>query len=340
MPKEFFDHLKPALFAILVAFLVCLVIAPLIIPMLRRLKFGQTVREDGPQSHLKKTGTPTMGGLAIWAALLLSVALVARDDTQLLASALLCAFGYGAIGFLDDFIKVKLKRNLGLNFWQKITGQVIFAFLLSYFAAKSPLVGTSWLLPWSGKTIELGWAFIPITMFLTVGFTNSINLIDGLDGLASSVTAVVSAACALVLAALSKNADLHGNIALAQNLTNLAMFAGAVCGACIGFLGVNKHPAKVFMGDTGSMFLGGAIVAMFVLSRSVLLLPMMGGMYLVTALSVMLQVGNYKLRKKRIFRMAPLHHHFELGGMHETKVVALYVIITVVLCILALLIAG
>nr|MDD6335296.1 phospho-N-acetylmuramoyl-pentapeptide-transferase [bacterium] len=318
--------------AILIAYACCFLLGPALIPMLRRLKFGQTVRDDGPSGHLKKNGTPTMGGLAIWAATAVGALAAFWADGTMAIVALISALGFGAIGFADDYVKVKLKRSLGLTAWQKLIGQFVLAFLLAWWISRSPQ-GTVWYWPWGGS-LDLGWAFIPVMMVLLVGFTNSVNLIDGLDGLASSVTAVVMAAMALIIAALSRAVD---NEQLARGLVGLAAFCGGAAGACMAFLRVNAYPAQVFMGDTGSMFLGGAVVAVFAQSGLMLLLPIIGGMYAATALSVVLQVGYYKLTHKRIFKMAPLHHHFELSGMPETRVVAMYTAITALLCVIALL---
>jgi len=321
---------------LVLAYLLCFALAPAAIPLLRRLKFGQTVREDGPQSHLQKGGTPTMGGLVFFAAVciggLLPTLLLPECSPQMGLAASLCALGFGLIGFADDFLKVVKKRSLGLNAKQKLAGQVVLGLGLAAYVFYSKQ-GPAWLLPWGGVW-NLGWWFIPITAFIAVGFTNAVNLIDGLDGLCSTVTAVVMGAMALLLAiyALSvRGAD----PALSAQLMGLAVFTGAAAGACLAFLRVNVFPAKVFMGDTGAMFLGGAVVAAYVLSGFTLLLPVMGGLYLITACSVMLQVAYYKRTKKRILKMAPLHHHFELCGWSETQIVAVYTSVTVLLCLAA-----
>jgi len=286
------------------------------LPMLRRLKAGQSIREEGPQSHMVKSGTPTMGGIAIILALVLSGLLFGFSKDMLL-----CVFvtlAYGAIGFIDDYIKVVKHRNLGLTGWQKIALQVATALVLAIYKSS---FGTEVFIPIWKHSVNFGWLYIPFVVFVVVAMTNAVNLTDGLDGLASSVTAVAALCFALICSGASM------------------VFAAALCGACLGFLVFNHHPAQLFMGDTGSLALGGALAAIAILSGYELILPVAGGIYVLEALSVIIQVFVFKTQNgRRFFRMAPLHHHFELGGWSEVKVVCVFSVITGILAVISLLI--
>ncbi len=326
--------------AAFIAFGVTALLGFVVIPFLKKLHFGQTILDIGPKWHKGKQGTPTMGGIMIAAGVLLSLAFsvtaamlsnAALSDelrdryrmTSLVAGVAL-ALLMGGIGFIDDYIKVVKKRNLGLTARQKTFLQLLVSagYLASLFLAGmkttySPFIGD----------IEIdrgaGLIFWPIALMFIYGFTNAVNLTDGLDGLASSVTLVV--ACAMMLAA--------GRL----NNAGMNVLASALGGACVGFIFWNAKPARVFMGDTGSMFLGGMVVALsFGIGRPILLL-LAGCLYFIEAISVMLQVGYYKLTKKRLFKMAPLHHHFEMCGWSEEKIVLLFSFIAAIGCILALL---
>ncbi len=323
-------------FAALLAMVIVVVLGPIIIPMLKRLKFGQTERDDGPQSHLIKTGTPTMGGIMILAGIVIAT-LCFADGTEFALFALPATFAFGLVGFLDDFIKVKQKRSLGLKAYQKIIVQVVFAALVAFYAYNNELVGPVIYLPFTGTEWNLGVFYIPFIMFVVLAIVNAVNLTDGLDGLASGVTSIYALAMTIIFMVIAGRAADLGQTLYSRDLSGMAVFSAAVLGSCLGFLKHNAYPARVFMGDTGSMALGGAIAMMAIYSRAVLLLPIMGGCFVASAVSVILQVGSYKLRKKRIFRMAPLHHHFELKGMPEARVVAMYMLVTAVLCMLCLL---
>ena len=332
-----------SLLALIVSFGVAALLGPLLIPVLHRLKFGQNVRDDGPQTHLKKQNTPTMGGVMILIAIVAATLIFARKNYSLAIIALLMAVLFGLIGFFDDFIKIMKKRSLGLRAWQKIVAQFVFALGFAFIMYFHPQVGsTIWL-----DKLDLGIFFIPFAMFVIIGTVNSVNLIDGLDGLSSSVTAVYSTGVGimLILCVLSQNTsalDADEVLAVSETLgglSGMSVFSFAVAGGCLGFLVHNVYPAKVFMGDLGAFTLGGAVAAMALLTRTSLLLPLMGVMYVASSVSVILQVGSYKLRnKKRIFRMAPLHHHFELGGTPETKIVSMYSVVTAIASAGALLI--
>ena len=286
--------------------------------MLARFKFGQTVRDEGPQSHLAKNGTPTMGGVMMIVAILIT-GLTRATISKGLIVGLICIVGFGFVGFLDDFIKIKMKRSLGLKAYQKIILQFALALYIAYYQYSASPSATQLVIPFTNHIINLGIWYIPFMMIFIIGTVNAVNLTDGLDGLASGVTLIVS--CFFVLFAVSiSNSD-------------VAILAAATAGACLGFLGFNSYPAKVFMGDTGSMALGGAVVAFATLTNSPLIIIIVGFIYLAEALSVMIQVTYFKLTNgKRIFKMAPLHHHFEQCGWPETRVVFIFWIATVVLC--------
>lgn len=323
------------IYSVIISFVLTLALGVAIIPMLRRLKLGQNIRDDGPKSHFSKAGTPTMGGIMfVIPIVLVSLALSARSYDFVIA-AVLSTLGFGVIGFIDDFIGTYMKRSLGLRAYQKILGQIIIAVLFAFFAYRS--CGSTIYIPFTNMEWDLGYFYIPIIAFIMVGTVNSVNLTDGLDGLASGVTVIVATTMSIIAAFAAHAMQEDGLIYIADNYKNLAVFSAAMTGACLGFLRFNAHPAKVFMGDTGSMALGGGVVAVMVLLKLPLLLPIIGGIYMAESLSVILQVISFKTRGKRIFRMSPLHHHFELGGMPETRVVAMFMIATALLCLIGLL---
>lgn len=306
-----------------IAFFITVIATPLIIPVLRRIKAGQSIREEGPRSHMVKSGTPTMGGIAIIAAVLITC-LTAGETTRDMLIIIAAFVAYGFLGFLDDFVKVTLKRNLGLTAKQKLALQILIAVGLAFYQSKVSVYGTKVFIPFVNQTWDFGIWYIPFIAFVVVSMVNAVNLTDGLDGLASGVTLIV----ALFLAVVGTT----------YGFTTTTVFCSAMAGACIGFLMFNKHPAKVFMGDTGSLALGGGIAAAAIMMNIELVIPIAGGIYVAEALSVVLQVVSYKTRKKRIFKMAPLHHHFELCGWKETKVVTVFWLVTFVLCAVSLLI--
>ena len=310
--------IKQLTYTAMIGFLIVVILGPIFIPMLARFKFGQTVRDEGPQSHLAKNGTPTMGGVMMIVAILIT-GLTRAKISQGLIVGLICIVGFGFVGFLDDFIKIKMKRSLGLKAYQKIILQFALALYIAYYQYSASPSATQLVIPFTNHIINLGIWYIPFMIIFIIGTVNAVNLTDGLDGLASGVTLIVS--CFFILFAVSiSNSD-------------VAILAAATAGACLGFLGFNAYPAKVFMGDTGSMALGGAVVAFATLTNSPLLIVIVGFIYLAEALSVMIQVTYFKLTNgKRIFKMAPLHHHFEQCGWPETRVVFVFWIVTVVLC--------
>lgn len=302
------------------AFIVCALIGPVLIPYLHKLKFGQSIRECGPASHMAKNGTPTMGGLMMLAALL--VALLWGNFTPHVIIALVLTVGHAVIGFIDDYIKVVMKRNLGLTAKQKFLLQFILAGAYVYFA-ETHIRNTELWVPGINAVIDLGWGYYVLAFLLLVGTTNAVNLTDGLDGLVSFVSLPVTMVFAF--------------IAYMQGMLDLSGFSLGLTGACLGFLLFNRHPARVFMGDTGSLALGGAIASLALLTRTELLLVIVGGIYVAEALSVIIQVTYFRFSGgKRIFRMSPLHHHFELGGWPEVKVVRVFTAVSCVLSVIGL----
>jgi phospho-N-acetylmuramoyl-pentapeptide-transferase len=307
------------------AFVLALIAGPVCIPFLRRLKFGQTVRDDGPQSHLKKMGTPTIGGLIF----IIPITIVALYYSQTYPNILLLLvtmLGFTSIGFIDDFIKVVKRRKDGLYAGQKTFLQLLVCVAFAFYVIRYTEAGSSIVFPFTNFVIQPWLYFLFIVIFMYF-FTNAVNLTDGLDGLCAGVTMVVAIFFTIV------------------SLTNpewgyIKVFSAAMAGGCLGFLAFNIHPAKVFMGDTGSLALGGAITAIVIMMRMPLILIIVGGIYLIEAVSVILQVGSFKLTGKRIFKMAPIHHHFELKGWKETKVVTVFIVVTVVLAIVSLIIVG
>lgn len=295
-----------------ISLLVTLLLGPITIPLLKRLKFGQTIRAEGPSAHMAKTGTPTMGGIMFLIGIATSGVFLLQSNVPGRAEGLVVlavTLGYGLIGFLDDFIKVVLKRNLGLRAREKILGQVILATVLSVVAVFQLGRGTDYIIPYSaGISFDPGWwPFFALTLFVLLGTSNGVNLTDGLDGLAAGATVFTAGAFAI--------------LALVTGKIGTAIVLAAVVGGCAGFLFYNRHPARVFMGDTGSLALGGALGAAAVVTRNELLLIVIGGLYVLETLSVIIQVISFKSTGRRVFRMSPLHHHFELSGWSENKVV-------------------
>lgn len=308
---------------VIISFLISVVFCPILIPFLRKLKFGQTEREEGPQSHLKKNGTPTMGGLVILASILLTSLIYIGKFTEILP-VLFMTLGFGLIGFLDDYIKVVKKRSLGLTPLQKMALQFIVTGVFIYYYFKIAGLDTSIKIPFvSGDGFVMPtWLFIIFVFIVVLGTVNGVNFTDGLDGLASGVTVIV--ATFFTIAALSLN-------------PSMTPITGAVVGSLLGFLLFNTYPARAFMGDTGSLALGGFVSSIALMLHMPLFIVIIGLIYLVEVLSVILQVGYFKLTHgKRIFKMAPIHHHFELCGYSETQVVAAFSIVTALLCLVGI----
>lgn len=310
-----------------ISLIISLILTPILIPVLTKLKFGQSIRDEGPKWHQKKSGTPTMGGLAIIAAVVFGalISYILTNRISLINSGVvLGAFLYGVIGFADDYIKVVKKRNLGLTSKQKFTAQLIVSVLVTVFLSYTGVLGSEIYVPFVEGAVNIGLLTIPLAIFVQLAVVNSVNLTDGLDGLASTVTMIVSLffmICAIKL----------------QNFS-VAALMGASAAACLGFLFFNANPAKVFMGDTGSLFLGGVIAVGAISLKMPLVLIVAGGIYLIETLSVIIQVVSFKTTGKRVFKMSPIHHHFEMCGLNEKKIVLLFSAVTIVLCILGYLI--
>ena len=307
---------------VLVSFALSAIMGPVIIPVLRNLKMGQTEREEGVKEHLKKAGTPTMGGVIILLSILITSLFYIRSNPQIIP-VLFVTIGFGLIGFLDDYLKVVMKRSDGLFPKQKMALQIIVTAIFAYYLVKVAGISLKMLVQFSGgRYLDLGWLAIPVLFFAVIGTVNGVNFTDGLDGLASSVTVLVATFFTVVAIGTK---------------SGIEPVTGAVVGALLGFLLFNVYPASVFMGDTGSLALGGFVASAAYMLQMPLFIIIVGLIYLVEVLSVIIQVTYFKKTGgKRIFKMAPIHHHFELCGWSETRVVAVFSIITALLCMVAL----
>lgn len=316
------SSLTSVVFPIVTAFLISAATGPFIIPFLHRLKVGQTVRNEGPEAHLKKNGTPTMGGIMILFAIVVTSLFYVKNYPKIIP-ILFLTLGFGMIGFLDDYIKVVLKRSMGLRAWQKLVLQFVVTGVFAWYLVNYTDVSLAMKIPfWQGHYLDFGIWNIPILFFIVIGTVNGTNFTDGLDGLASSVTVVVAAFFTVVAIGTG---------------SGIEPVTCAVIGALLGFLLFNVYPARVFMGDTGSLALGGFVAAAAYMMQMPIFIAIVGFIYLVEVLSVMLQVTYFKLTHgKRIFKMAPIHHHFELCGWSETRVVTVFSIVTALLCLVAL----
>lgn len=301
--------MESVLLAAVIAAGFVLLTGPFFIPELHKLKFGQSIREEGPKSHQAKSGTPTMGGIMIILGITLGTVAAAPLNTEILL-ALFIMLGHFVLGFLDDYIKVVKKRNLGLKAKQKMLGQIIIAVVTMIIGTRSLGIDTTVWVPIINESINIGAGYYLLLLFVLVGTSNAVNLTDGLDGLASGTVAIAASAYAVVC----------GNM----GHSDLAIFCVAIVAACVAFLRFNAHPAKVFMGDTGSLALGGALAAVGILTHTEVLLAIIGFVFVCEALSVIIQVISFKTTGKRVFRMSPIHHHFELGGWSEWKVVFVF----------------
>ena len=292
---------------VLIYFGISAILGPVVIPFLKKLKMGQTERVEGVQSHLKKAGTPTMGGVMFLVSTVITALFYVKDYPKIIP-VLFLTLGFGLIGFLDDYLKVVLRRSDGLLAWQKLLLQVVVTGIFTFYILNYTDISLTMRIPfWSGHYLDLGWLAVPLLFFAVIGTVNGVNFTDGVDGLASSVTLIEPFTCAVV-------------------------------GGLMGFLLYNVYPAKVFMGDTGSLALGGFVAGCAYMMQMPLFILIVGLIYLVEVLSVMIQVTYSKATHgKRIFRMTPIHHHFELGGWSETRVVAVFSIITAIMCLIGLL---
>ena len=310
------------LMSVLISFAISVVLGPVVIPFLKRLKVGQTVRDEGPESHLKKNGTPTMGGILILFSVVVTSLFFVKDYPKIIP-ILFLTMGFGLIGFLDDYIKVVLKRSMGLHAWQKFSLQIVVTGIFTYYLLNYTDVSLAMKVPFmDGVYLDFGWFNIPLLFFIVIGTVNGTNFTDGLDGLASSVTVLV--------------ATFFTVVAIGTN-SGIEPITWAVVGALLGFLLFNVHPASVFMGDTGSLALGGFVAATAYVMQMPLFIVIVGFIYMIEVISVIMQVTYFRATGgKRIFKMAPIHHHFELCGWSETRVVAVFSIVTALLCLMAL----
>lgn len=308
--------------SVVISFAISVMLGPFIIPFLRRLKVGQTVRDDGPQSHLKKSGTPTMGGILILIGITATSLIYMKDYPRILP-VLFVTLGFGLIGFLDDYIKVVLRRSMGLRAWQKMLGQLLVTGVFAFYMARFADISLAMKLPFlPGQYLDLGAMNIPVLFFVVIATVNGANFTDGLDGLASSVTVMIATFFTVVAVGTA---------------SGIEPITCAVVGALMGFLLFNVYPASVFMGDTGSLALGGFVAAAAYMLQMPLFIPIVALVYALEVVSVIIQVGYFKMTGgRRFFKMAPLHHHFELCGWSETRVVAVFTIATAVLCLIAL----
>lgn len=305
---------------VILAFGISVLMGPIMIPFLKRLKMGQTVREDGPQTHLKKNGTPTMGGILILIAIVATTLIYAGDYPQVIP-ILFLTLGFGLVGFLDDYLKVVLHRSMGLSPAQKMAFQLGVTGIYAAYMKMQGGMALAMKIPFSDKLLDFGCLDVPVLFFIVIATVNGTNFTDGLDGLAASVTVIA--------------ATFFSVVAMGTG-SGIVPVTCAVVGALLGFLLFNVYPASVFMGDTGSLALGGFVAASAYALKLPLFIPIVGCIYLVEVLSVILQVGWFKLSGgRRILRMAPLHHHFELSGWSEAKVVAVFSILTAVFCLIA-----
>ncbi|MCB1050142.1 MAG: phospho-N-acetylmuramoyl-pentapeptide-transferase [Acidobacteria bacterium] len=322
------------------AFLLSLILGPGFIRWLKSLSFQQHVREEGPKSHHAKSGTPTMGGILILISVVVPTLLWADLANSFVWIALLAAVGFGGIGFIDDYAKITKRQNLGLSARAKMLGLLGISAILGlwmYWQAKQGSFTTQLYFPFfKNFHPELGIWFVPFSIFVLLATTNAVNLTDGLDGLAIGSSGIAFATYTAI-AYVSSHANIAAYLDIPHILpaADLAVFGAATCGACIGFLWFNAHPAEVFMGDTGALALGGTLGCMALMTGHPLLLAIVGGLFVLETLSVILQVTSYRWRKKRIFLMAPIHHHFELKGWHESKVIIRFWIISLLLALLA-----
>ncbi len=315
------------LMPVVIAFVISLTLCPIIIPFLKRLKWGQYVRSNGSKSHLRKTGTPTMGGIVILLGIVLTSILYLKDNKDIIP-VLFATVGFGLIGFLDDYLKIVMKRSMGLKIWQKLLGQILVTIIFVIYFTKHTEVGTSVLIPFTGGFdegyyLEIGIWFIPMMIFIMLGVVNGANFTDGLDGLAASVTLQITTFFSVAAIVVG---------------SSISPITNAAAGSLLGFLIFNIYPARVFMGDTGSLALGGFVAASAFMLKMPLFLIIVGLIYLIEVISVVLQIVYFRITGgKRIFRMAPIHHHFELCGWSEMKVVSVFSIATALCCIIALL---
>ena len=309
---------KILILTFVIGLIIALILGPITIPLLRRLKFGQNIREEGPKSHLKKAGTPTMGGIMFILSTAIVMLIMSDSFSEKGMVALYSLIAFGFIGFLDDILKILKKQSEGLKAWQKMLLLLIVSGAFGYYSYVN--LPHDIVIPFTSFKLPLGVLYVPFVIFVYAAMTNAVNLTDGLDGLASTVSVLVL--------------TFFGVLTFIIKDYSLTIFSVALIAGLIGFLKFNAYPANVFMGDTGSLAIGGAITTIAIISGYPLLIVIVGGIYVVEALSVIIQVTSFKSTGKRVFKMAPIHHHFEQCGWNEVKIVTVFSIITVVLCII------
>lgn len=311
------------IYAILLSFLLSLFIGWLIIPLFKRLNLGQNIRKEGPQSHYKKAGTTTFGGIIFILSTIIVMLFYSKHYTDETRIVLYAFSAFSFIGFLDDLLKKLHKKNEGLTSTQKMILLLLVSSIFTFYGYHNSSIGTSIVIPFTKKVINLGILYIPFTLFYYVSTPNAVNLTDGLDGLATSITLLVMTF--LTIASFK------------TGYYSLSIFCGCLSGALLGFLRYNAYPAKIIMGDTGSLALGGVIASVAMILKNPLIIAIVGGIYVIETLSVLMQIASFKLFGKRIFKMAPIHHSFEISGWHETKIVSVFSIITTILCLIGFL---
>ena len=320
------------LLVMVITFFASLVISPLVITMIKKEKVKQVILHY-VENHQTKAGTPTMGGIIFIVAIsIVCLCFFDKTSSNVGYMTIIMFISFGLVGFIDDFIKFKFKRNMGLRAYQKIIFQLAISTIISIYAYKSNVVGSTLILPFSHQIVDIGWWIIPLNIVAIIATTNSVNLTDGLDGLAAGTTgSYLLGFVALIFVLLSGTLSSMGTAYVLQ-MNSLLIVAFAGLGAMLCYLVFNCYPAKIFMGDTGSLALGSLLISLAMFSRTTLYLPIMGIMFVLSSVSVILQVAYYKLTKKRIFLMAPLHHHFEKKGMHEVRITVMYCVITLIVC--------
>ncbi|MDQ0149297.1 phospho-N-acetylmuramoyl-pentapeptide-transferase [Eubacterium multiforme] len=319
MGDFFSSFINPmTLLALGLGFIISIILGPIFIPMLHKFKFGQNIREEGPKSHFKKAGTPTMGGIIFIIAVTITMVVMRYNVSSKGMVILYSMIAFGFIGFLDDMLKIIHKNNLGLRAWQKMLLLLLFSVAMAYYSYN--VLGSEIMVPFLGYNINLGIFYIPFVIIYYAATTNAVNLTDGLDGLATTVTIIV-----LIFFSIVSYKD---------GSYEVSIFSVALIGALLGFLRYNAYPAKIFMGDTGSLALGGALASIALMIKNPVVIVIVGGIYVFETLSVIIQVVSFKTTGKRVFKMAPVHHHFEQLGWSERKIVAIFSIITVILCII------
>ncbi|MCM0650164.1 phospho-N-acetylmuramoyl-pentapeptide-transferase [Clostridium swellfunianum] len=315
--------MRKIVYAILLGFLLSSIIGTILIPLFKRLKLGQNIREEGPKSHYKKASTPTFGGIVFILSSIIAMLFFIKQYNKEIQFVFYSLIVFGFIGFLDDFLKKVHKKNEGLTSKQKMLLLLFASTTFAIYAYYNPRIGSTIILPFGGRMIDLGLLYIPFIIFIYAATTNSVNLTDGLDGLAASVTLLVMVFFALV--------------AFNLGYYTLSIFCGCMSGALLGFLRFNSFPAKIIMGDTGALALGGMVATIAIILKTPFIIAIVGGIYVLEALSDLIQVISYKTTGKRVFKMAPIHHSFELSGWHEAKIVSLFSIITTILCLIGFL---